>query len=69
MPAVEFLHYANGLAQDSALGAAAYRSAVSRAYYTAHHAARAFLRAVGLEAPDSLPHPAGPFAITCPLVR
>jgi uncharacterized protein (UPF0332 family) len=53
MLAIEFLRYADHLARDSALGAAEYRSAVSRAYYAAHHSARAFLRAVGIKAPDS----------------
>jgi uncharacterized protein (UPF0332 family) len=53
MLAIEFLRYADRLAQNSALGPAEYRSAGSRAYYAAHHSARAFLRAVGLEAPDS----------------
>jgi uncharacterized protein (UPF0332 family) len=50
---VELLHFADQLAQNSALGAAEYRTAVSRAYYAAHHSARAFLRAVRIQAPIS----------------
>jgi uncharacterized protein (UPF0332 family) len=49
---IELLHYADRIAKDPSLGAAEYRSAVSRAYYAAHHSARGFLQAVKIKAPD-----------------
>jgi uncharacterized protein (UPF0332 family) len=48
---VAFLQYADQLAQNNAVGPAEYRSAVSRAYYAAHHSARSFLQAVKILAP------------------
>jgi hypothetical protein len=50
---VEFLHYADQIAQTAGLGPAEYRSAISRAYYAAYHSGRAFLRAAKIEAPDN----------------
>src|SRR5438105_1193140 len=53
MHPVEFLRYADQIGQDSSLGPAEYRSAVSRAYYAAFHSALEFLRAVKIKAPEN----------------
>jgi uncharacterized protein (UPF0332 family) len=51
MLALLFHQFAVTLAHDDSLGAAEYRSAISRTYYAAHHTARAFLIGLGVKPP------------------